>query len=45
MTKESIALELELDQVDYLIDDIRHNASDDPFLQAIADSIHEQTYS
>jgi len=47
--KEPITLKLELDQVDYLLDflgthAIHHGIADDPYLQEIAFSIHEQTY-
>jgi hypothetical protein len=39
-----IELKLDLDQIDYLIDYLGHDAPDDPYLQEIAYSIHEQTY-
>ena len=42
--KEPIELKLDLDQVNYLEDYLRTDAPDDPYLQDIANLIHEQTY-
>ena len=42
--KEPIILTLELDQVDYLLDFLGNYAEDDPYLQEIAYSMHEQAY-
>ena len=42
--KEPIILTLELDQVDYLLDFLSTHAEDDPYLQEIVYSMHEQAY-
>ena len=42
--KEPIILTLELDEVDYLLDFLGTHAEDDPYLQEVAYSIHEQAY-
>ena len=42
--KETIILTLELDQVDYLLDFLGTHAEDDPYLQEIVYSMHEQAY-
>jgi len=42
--KEPIILTLELDQVDYLLDFLGTHAEDDPYLQEIVYSMHEQAY-
>tara|TARA_R100000152_G_scaffold14293_1_gene6478 strand:- start:1923 stop:2072 length:150 start_codon:yes stop_codon:yes gene_type:complete len=43
-TPVPITLVLELDEVDYLLDFLATHAEDDPYLQNISYSIHEQTY-
>lgn len=42
--KLPILLDLELDQVDYLMDFLATHAEDDPYLQDILYLIHEQVY-
>ena len=39
-----IELELELDQVEYLLDFLANYGEDDPHLQDMLSLIHEQTY-
>ena len=39
-----IELELDLQQVDYLLDFLANYGEDDPYLQEMLHSIHEQTY-
>ena len=44
-TPVPITLVLELDEVDYLLEVLQlPHSEDDPYLQEIAYSIHEQTY-
>jgi len=44
MMQSQHVLILEDDQVDYLIDYLRTDAPDDPYLEEIAYSLHEQAY-
>ena len=44
MMKELTLIELDLNQVDYLLDFLAQYGEDDPHLQEILHSIHEQTY-
>tara|TARA_R100000458_G_C8162403_1_gene165944 strand:+ start:371 stop:508 length:138 start_codon:yes stop_codon:yes gene_type:complete len=44
MMKELALIELELNQVDYLLDFLANYGEDDPYLQEILHSIHQQTY-